>query len=691
MKTYEKPLLTKEDYKYIYDTCKNEFGWDEVTITGGEPLVRKDIADIALELYQSNAKITMVTNGEFLDKHINMLKYINRINLSVHTLDEEKYSNIIRRKDKLKKVKRNICNISNIYPSINIRLNCVIIKGINDSEQEINEYIDFAKRINASIKFLELYSKTGIVTLEEIYAIISKRGFKYIDIENINKQELTDGETKIVLSKIFCASASKQHNPEEYCNKYNDIFITPAGKINICRENKEDINILEQVKTRDYNGLVEKVKFALNSMGKNCVLAKEEKKLAINGGTKVFGENDNPEFVSYKITKEVEKAVIEQLHDTISIYDNSNIFKKFETEFAAYHNKTYGLTFNSGTSAIWGMYEGIGLKPGDEIICPIYTFFATVTPVLLTGATPVFVDCDKYGNIDVNKIREKINKNTKAIVVTHMWGYPCEMDVLRKIADENKIFLLEDCSHAHGAMFKDKLVGEWGDAAAFSLQGQKIISGGEGGILITSNKDILNKALLLGHYNKRCKSQIEPDFKLQKYCVTGRGLKLRAHPLAIRLAYEKFKELKNINKQKNEYANKFIENLEGISGIEVLKPNMHCNNSWYSIIFKYKKDEMQGVTKERFLAALKSEGAIEFDIPNSTTLLKNLPLFQEPGEMFPEYVNKKFNIDEDFKNADDFSNNIIKLPLWEFKEDEEVMNKYIRAIKKVCYNKKELL
>ena len=108
-------------------------------------------------------------------------------------------------------------------------------------------------------------------------------------------------------------------------------------------------------------------------------------------------------------------------------------------------------------------------------------------------------------------------------MVTHMWGYPCKMDKLREIANKYGIYLLEDCSHAHGGEYKGKKLGEYSDAAAFSLQGAKIITGGEGGIIITNNKYIYKNAILLGHYNKRCKQEINKNSIDYKYAVTGKG------------------------------------------------------------------------------------------------------------------------------------------------------------------------
>lgn len=691
MKKYEKSKLNSEDYAYLFKVCKEKYNWDEVTITGGEPFFRKDIKDIVKALYDEKAKITIVTNGELLNRNVEILKYIHRINLSIHSLNPKKYDDIVQRKNKLNEVLKNISIIKNTYPNINLRLNSVIIRNQNDSIESIKEFINFAKKINASIKFVELFSekKEDIVDINEIASKLAKIGFKYKDISNISKQELTDGETLVVLSRIFCSNATLQINPEKYCNKYNDPFITPEGKINICRNSKEDILIYKEIKERNNIGLIKKMENALNNMGKNCILSKENKKLAINGGIPIFKNKENAKFIHPKITKNIEEAVIEQLHESISIYDNSGIFNEFETNFAKYLGVKYATTFSSGTAALWAMYEGIGLEKGDEIICPSYTFFATATPILFTGATPILVDCLEDGNIDIEQVKAKITKKTKAIVVTHMWGYPCKMKELKEIAQKNGIYLLEDCSHAHGGKYRGKPLGSFGDAAVFSLQGQKIITGGEGGILVTNNKKINEKSILLGHYNKRCKVEIDKNSELFKYAVTGKGMKLRAHPIAIRIANEYFKDIDKIHAKKEEYASLITEKLEGIKGLEVLKEEIECENSWYAIILKYDQNEMLGVSRERFVEALHKEGAIEVDIPNSTCPINNLELFKNPRELFKD-SNFKYKNGE-FENAEKFFNSIIKLPVWYEEEDRDIVIKYIRAIKKVSKNIKELL
>lgn len=413
--------------------------------------------------------------------------------------------------------------------------------------------------------------------------------------------------------------------------------------------------------------------------------------LAINGGNRVFENEEMAKFVHPIISKEIEQSIIEQLYDNISIYDNSNIFNKFETKFAKYHNKKYGLVLSSGTAALWSMYDAIGLKDGEEIICPVYTFFATNTPIFFTGATPVLADCDEYGNINPIEVEKKITARTKAIVATHMWGYPCKMDELRRIADKYNLYLLEDCSHAHGGSYKDKKLGEWGDVSVFSLQGNKIITGGEGGILITDDRKIFENAILLGHYNKRCKQELDPNNMNYKYRITGKGMKLRAHPLAIRMAYEQFKNIDIMNEQKQVYAKMFIEGLKEINGLKVMKPMTDAINSWYAIVIKYDSKKMNNVSREKFVEALLSEGAIEVDIPNSTCPMSHLDLFKEPEYLYPSYKDKIRFEENDFVEAEKFYNSIIKLPVWYINEDKGKVEKYIEAIKKVSMHINEIM
>jgi len=402
--------------------------------------------------------------------------------------------------------------------------------------------------------------------------------------------------------------------------------------------------------------------------------------LAINGGTPIMSK-DEGRFIHPIITPEIEKAVVEQLHDNISIYNRSNVFAQFEDAFKNYHDKKHGLVTSSGTTALWSLYDSLGLKKGDEVICPIYTFHATVNPLLQTGAKPIFIDCDETGNIDPNLIESKINERTKAIMVTHMWGQPCMMDKISAIAKKYNLPLLEDASHAHGASYQGKKTGAWGDASAFSLQGNKIITGGEGGIVLTDDDKIYQNAILHGHFGKRTKQEIDPTSEDYKFAVTGKGLKLRAHPLAIRIALEQFKNLDEWNNQKSEYAKLIAEYVKGIDGIELNGNYPNSVNSGYAQILKVDPTKFN-CDIEQLCNALVAEGGVEFDIPNSTSPLNTLELYKNPAHFYPEYEGESL-LDGEYPQAKKFSKSIIKMPLWYQKSDERTVDNYGRILQKV--------
>ncbi|PLX27659.1 cell wall biogenesis protein [Candidatus Parcubacteria bacterium] len=404
-------------------------------------------------------------------------------------------------------------------------------------------------------------------------------------------------------------------------------------------------------------------------------------KLALFGGQKTI----LPEKARFNwpvITDEVEAVVMKQLHESVSIYNRSGIFEEFENNFADYHGRKKGLLFNSGTSAIYSMFEGIGLGPGDEVICPTYTLFATVSPMMMTGARPVFCDCREDGNINPDEIVKKITAKTKAVIVTHMWGIPCQMDVISEICSQHKLALLEDCSHAHGASYQGRKVGTFGSAAAWSLQGQKIISGGEGGIMLTDTDSIYNRALLLGHYNKRCKQEIPESFQLSGFSQTGFGQKFRAHPLAIAMANQQFSHLDEWVCQKSQFAKQYIAELGSCRFLTM--PQFHDSQpSWYAFVMQYNEASANGVKIEKFVEALQAEGLSEVDMPGSTCPIHNLPLFVAPEQVFPRlYENKQTNI-SDFPIAEKFYNLAIKIPVWAFPQDAEVVVAYIKGFQKV--------
>ena len=407
-------------------------------------------------------------------------------------------------------------------------------------------------------------------------------------------------------------------------------------------------------------------------------------KLAIHGGEPTI----NPEDARFEwpvITSSTEQAVLDQLYSSLSIYDDSGVFGLFEKRFAERHGRKFGLLSNSGTSSILAMFEAIGLRAGDEVIAPVYTFHATVSPMMNIGGVPIFADCDSEGNVTLEEVKRRRSDKTKAVIITHMWGVPVrDIVLIAEYCRNEGIYLLEDCSHAHGASIDGKPVGSFGDMAAWSLQGQKIITGGEGGILLTDNSNLLNRALLHGHYNKRPKSAIDPSDPMYEYSLTGFGLKLRAHPIAIAIANQQLGLLDDFIYYKNSYASRIIEVIDSFEFVRFEHLDNTVQPSWYALGFHFVADKAYGVTREEFVQALHAEGLIEFDIPGSTGLLNKLPLFTNPQEVLPRVYSKPLPIQHGFSVAEDFYGSFIKIPVWAYDEDESIVTAYIEGFTKVA-------
>jgi dTDP-4-amino-4,6-dideoxygalactose transaminase len=169
---------------------------------------------------------------------------------------------------------------------------------------------------------------------------------------------------------------------------------------------------------------------------------------------------------------------------------------KFEKEFADYIDMPFALAVCNGTLALELALYSLGIKSGDEVIVPSKSYVATASAVVMRGATPVFADVDiNSHNISVDSIRELVTPKTKAIIIVHLGGNPCEIDEIIGFAQKNNLLVIEDCAQAHGAEYKNKKVGSFGDAAAFSFCQDKIMStGGEGGMLLLNNETVWNKA-----------------------------------------------------------------------------------------------------------------------------------------------------------------------------------------------------
>lgn len=193
-----------------------------------------------------------------------------------------------------------------------------------------------------------------------------------------------------------------------------------------------------------------------------------------------------------------EKKYVNECLDSGWISSGGKYVQKFERAFAHFKGIRYAATTFNGTVSLHLILVALGIGKGDEVIVPDFTYVATANAVLYVGAHPVFVDCDKTTyNINPDLIEKKINKKTRAIMVTHLYGNPCDMDKIMRIAKKYKLAVIEDAAEAHGAIYKGKMTGTFGVAGSYSFFGNKIMTTGEGGMVITKSKKIYDTIALL--------------------------------------------------------------------------------------------------------------------------------------------------------------------------------------------------
>lgn len=414
------------------------------------------------------------------------------------------------------------------------------------------------------------------------------------------------------------------------------------------------------------------------------------KKLAINGGRKTV-TIPQPHFIWPPKSNTAEKKELgDQRDKDISIKGSSGPIRELENRFKSFlKNKVrYAITYNSGTSALLAAYFALGVDEGDEVISPAFTYHATVSPVFILRANPVLVDVDiNTWCIDSNKIEEKITKKTKVIVINHQWGHPADMDAIQKIARKYNLKILEDCSHAHGSKYKGKMVGTFGDIAIFSLQANKMLFAGEGGILVTNSTEYHDRATLFGHYRDRSKDEIENKF-YQQFWFTGYGLKLRMSPYNAITAIYALKKIKERIASRKMCLNYFSKKLSQFTEITVPYIADYSDmGAWYGFKPLYNSKSFHNISREKYIKALAAEG-VEVKEPQSDALSR-LPLYTiKEDKMFRDRSHKYVFKSGDFPIAEKLASSALSLPTFtEWPRSKKIIDQYIQAIRKIhdCY------
>jgi dTDP-4-amino-4,6-dideoxygalactose transaminase len=306
---------------------------------------------------------------------------------------------------------------------------------------------------------------------------------------------------------------------------------------------------------------------------------------------------------------------------------------QFEREFADFCGTKYALTCVNGSVALRLALIACGVRPGDEVIVPPYTFIATASIVIEANCVPVFVDIDpRTYNLDASKIEEAITSRTKAIIPVHFAGQACEMDEILLLARKYSLRVIEDACHAHGAEYKGRKLGSIGDAGCFSFQSSKNLTSGEGGMVVTNDDQLFQMMNSLRNVGRvEGGAWYEHHYAGCNYRIT----QLQAVLLSSQL--KRLEEQTRIRFENGTYLNALLSKIDGITPLSRgLGETIH---SYHIYIFKYNKEKFSGLSKVDFSKMLAAEGVPCFmGYPEP---LYNQPLFQQKNFMcyaIPETV-----------------------------------------------------
>lgn len=402
--------------------------------------------------------------------------------------------------------------------------------------------------------------------------------------------------------------------------------------------------------------------------------------LAAHGGTKAL-DIPQPHFQWPAVTTELEDAVRAQLHRSLSDRDASGVIGEFEAAFARFVGVPYAVSFASGTSAIHAMSRIAGLRPGDKVIAPAYTFFATATPFAYDGIEVRFADADRYGNVTAATLAEKLAPEVRGVIVTHMWGNPCPMDEIVEFCRTHDLLLLEDCSHAHFASWQGQRVGTFGDMAVFSTN-QKAVTTGEGGVLVTGNDRYRELALLFGHYNKRCQQEIDPNAEYYPYAFTGMGLKHRITTLGAAIGVHQLGHAADVEARRRAVLTRYTTGLADNPAITpAVVPEADGQHGLYVLGLRFHPDSAS-VSRDEFVALCQAEGATEVDAPGSTRDISTEPLFARRDPYAP-WAPSTPPVTTELPGVAAFAGTFVKIPLWGYEGDEPLVAGYLDVLAKV--------
>jgi perosamine synthetase len=403
-------------------------------------------------------------------------------------------------------------------------------------------------------------------------------------------------------------------------------------------------------------------------------------KLALQGGKKSIQTSP----VKIKTQTQWPQIGQDELVSISTLFKDANIsthpvIKELENAYSERIGTKYALAHNNGTSALMAAFWALDLKPGDKILVPTATFWASALPMMWHGLIPVFCESEEIElGLDLEDVKSKCDQDVKAIVIVPLWGIPGNYEAILNFAKERDLLVVEDASHAHGAIFQNKPVGSFGDISVFSLQGDKLAPAGEGGMLLTDNIEYYHKAMLLGDITRI----FELETQDRRFAATSFGIKTRIAPVSATIGLNSLNKLDGRNAIRKANMLRLSEALQTY-GFNCYTDTKDWSRTYFEFVARPNVCTKNILTPAQWVEALTSEGC---DVSKPRyPLLHEQPFFTEGAfkkvlrlndSQCPEYKSGGFD------KTRKVNGELLKFPCFTTNQTD-LLDQYISAVHKI--------